>query len=793
MKLIKMTLRTLFHFRLYTVINVVGLALSLACAILLIRYIHQETTVDEFEGKDRIFIVINEYASNRPALGSIHTWNNHKIFEDEHGQSVIEEYTDYFFNPNDYVLMNDVKYSTRTIVTDSMFLDILPFTITAGSGKLLAPNDVILTKKFAQRIFGNQDPLGKTFVSSLGKPLTVSGIVDTSKPRSCCDFDMLMSRRFQTTWYWITCNIVRVVPDCDYKRINEKEKIIDYSSFNPSYAPFRTQLFPLKKMYFDETISRNTLFQHGNLSSVIVLSVVTLLLLVVGIFNFINIYTVITLKRAREFGIKKVFGAGRKKIFLQLWVENLTMILMALCIAGFFMEIIAGILYARLQLPELSANIGFDACLFLVLLLMLPLAVTLYPFLRYSYSTPITSLRSVSIGGHSIVSRIFFLLTQYIITFCMIVLSLFFVKQLEGMLHANLGFRTDNILQCEFFTRNLMNSDSDVMMAEYSKTEKQAKVLVDKLNSSPLVEQWCFGNGIFELTPFIEWKRMDTQEEYHSAMHAGFSNTYMNMFNIPLIEGRQWNDTLDYEGSNVIINEAAKKVYGITDISKDRLITRSQPNKVYKIIGVIGNIKNKHLSTKPEPLICKYEYPVVFNQMFDKLFVFVRPDKKQEVAAYLQQLHQEIVGEGDFEYTFLEDNLKTIYQNDQRTASIYTLFSVIAILISCLGLYGLSLFDIQQRHREIALRKVNGASLRDLLRLLLRKYTGILVGSFIVSIPLSYYAIQYYLRDFAYKEPISWWLFAIAALLTTFISYATLIGQTWKAASINPASIMKTE
>ena len=169
------------------------------------------------------------------------------------------------------------------------------------------------------------------------------------------------------------------------------------------------------------------------------------------------------------------------------------------------------------------------------------------------------------------------------------------------------------------------------------------------------------------------------------------------------------------------------------------------------------------------------------------------PGKKQEAIAFLKKLRDEILGEGEFEYSFLEDEIATMYQEDKRTAEIYSMFSIIAILISCLGLFGLSMFDIRQRYREIALRKVNGATLKENSSPLLKIYPIILGMEFTISAPLFWYIISQYLEGFAHKAPISWWLFAIAAIVTAFISLATLIWQIRKAANINPAKVLKGE
>ena len=307
-----------------------------------------------------------------------------------------------------------------------------------------------------------------------------------------------------------------------------------------------------------------------------------------------------------------------------------------------------------------------------------------------------------------------------------------------------------------------------------------------------------FARSPLDLTPFVSFQKKGEENAYTDAAFGYYSRKFFEMLGIPVKEGRMWIDSLDmaedYHTQLILINETAQKTYGITDISKESLQNRTGPNRNYKIVGVIGDFQVHHLSQKPFPLACAFEPERFYEgRMDEEVFIKFHPDNKQKLIDYMTEVHREVMGEGEFKYTFLENEIEKLYAEDYRTASIYSIFALIALLISCLGLYGISLYDVRQRYREIALRKVHGATLRDLLVLLTKKYAYLLIASFMVSIPMSYAAIRYYLQDFAYQEPVSWWIFVISAIITTGISYATLIGHTLKAANINPALVMKRE
>ena len=795
MKTLIYAIRFLTRSKSYTIINLLGLAFSLACCIILMRYIHRELTVNDFEGKERIFLVTNEYDSREPDFGNISGYGS-KPFTDEQGHSAIEASADFHIKKDDSITKDEKRFNTQTMIVSENFLDILPFHLVSGKREMSSPNDVVISQKFAQKLFGNEHPIGQTFVSSANKSVTVVGVVDTEMPRSSFEFDLLLPiSHKEGHWGLMFYSLARLQAGHDYQLLNQKEEVVEFPGMQQrGIQPFRSQLFPLTDFYFDTTINVHGWTQHGNKQSIIILGIIIALLFGVGLFNYTNIQTVLTLKRGREFGIKKVFGAGQGQVFIQLWVENVLIIFGALMLTGLFVEVVSVLLASGLDMQELAPDYRYTLTIMGALLLILPILVTIYPFLRYSLSAPITSLRSVTIGGKSIVSRSLFLMMQYIITSGLIVFSTFAIKQLHGMLHADLGFRPENIMQCTFLSYN-NSMDFEEM---WKQNKKKAAVIVEKLKASPLVEQWDFARSPLELTPFVSFQKKGEENAYTDAAFGYYSRKFFDMLGIPVKEGRMWIDSLDmaedYHTQLILINETAQKTYGITDISKESLQNRTGPNRNYKIVGVIGDFQVHHLSQKPFPLVCAFEPERFYTGRMDgKVYIKFHPANKQQLIDYMTEVHREVMGEGEFEYTFLENEIEKLYAEDYRTAIIYSIFALIALLISCLGLYGISLYDVRQRYREIALRKVHGATLRDLLVLLTQKYAYLLIASFVISIPMSYAAIRYYLQDFAYQESVSWWIFALSAIITTGISYATLIGHTIRAANIDPAVVMKSE
>lgn len=801
MKIILLAIRSLMRFRLYTVINIFGLTMSLMCVMIISRHVYRELTVDHFnKNLDRICLVTQHFEEEtRPRFYYIFNTGtglgdarlaNHPSVEKVAPFSSFEE---------DYITVGDKKYNARILVADTAFLQILDYPIVSDNRQtpLNDPQGAVITRKFARKLFGtDKNIVGKSLQHSNGKTITISTVIDDPVGKSSIQFDLLVSWQLQAKWGRAFNAFVLLAPGTDIDKLN-KEFISNRKEGNKE-TPI--QLLPLGKAYFDKTVNLfDNTYLRGNYTNVLVLIGVAFLILLVGIFNFINIYTVLMLKRARELGMKKVFGARAWQMLVQLAGENIVMIGCALFFAWILIELSGGAIEATLGISQVN-NPAFDLALSAGILILLPVVTSVYPFIKYNYTPPITSLRSVNAGGNSVVSRSVFIVFQYVITCCLIMVSLFFMKQLHFMLNADLGYRTKDIIKVQFIKHpsNVWSMPAEERMQYFSNVKRLDGEIRQKMNASPLFSQWVYGDSPHTIQESgIRLKTADGT--YKEVCSASMSAPNIRMYDLQLKEGRFWNDSIDHPYSyQFIINETAQKLFNITDLTTALLQPESRlwftsredmnTNPPYEVIGVVKDFKFTHLSRPTPPLVISN----FGNYNTQKLMATIVPGKKQEAIAFLEKLHNDTVG-GEFEYSFVEDEVSALYQDDKKAAYIYSLFTVIAILISSLGLFGLSLFDVQQRYREIAIRKVNGATTGVVMQMMLRKYFKLLGLAFIISVPVSLLAIFRYLENFANKAPVSWWIFAVALLITAGISLATLIWQIRKAAATDPAKAMKAE
>ena len=789
MKTLKYSWRFLMRSKSYTIINLLGLACSLACSIILMRYIHRELTVDTHcIDREHVYAICTNTEGNR-GLSGLKQYNYDTISIDNR---FVEAMTTYIPLEKDYVISGTNRIPARCLVTDSVFFQLFHYPIVQGKLSLTTPQSALLTEKYARKIFGNENPIGKILRYSNGKDITIEGIVGEPECKTTINFDIILSSKLSQHWERMNTELYRFLPGTDINAINKTGSVPRYIN-DPEYDT-RTHTFSLisvKDIYWDGSLTDRepAMFLSGNRSHLIILSGVCLLLLLTGILNFINLYLVALLRRGKEYGLKKVFGVCGRTLFANIWIENTLLVLSALLVSWLIIEIMSA--PTEYLFDTHFSYTAFDGWLSASILLLLPVITSIYPYIKYNYTSPILSIRSIGAQSHSKHFRMFFLGAQYIITFLLVVLSLYFNRQLGMLLSTEPGFRTKNIMNV-----NLVYESKDFSSYTYESMQQRRQRVMqldNELNACPFIELYepSYENILAPTfgTNYLNNKGEKVFLNIHYATPAFFK-----LYDIKVIEGEIPDINKEDRRTVFVVNKAALKALGYTSINGVGVIEENQKKananaSLQPIVAVVEDYFEGHLTSGIKPTI----YPVGARFSGDLYQIAYTPGKKKEVIDFLRNLEYKLYGSEDFEYTFLEDDIKAMYTQDRQTATIYSIFASIAIIISSLGLLGISLFDIRQRYREIAIRKVNGASAKDLYRLLFRKYITVLIIAFVIAIPLACYLINTYTQDFAVRAPVSIDIFIISLLLVIIISLGTLAYQIQKAAHINPTQIMKTE
>lgn len=801
MRLLILSINALLKFRAYTALNVVGLAVSLACVLTIARYIHQENTVNRcFPDYERICLVKRTVSNGECSLGGYRSG----LEEDP----AVEEFTAYTPVSDLTLVFGKRQVQSRVFSIDSTFFKLFPYKVLTGSNRIRRPGDVVITRAFWEEVLQGRPVVGAGFTNGQGRKFTIIGVVDDPATKTSWQPQLFMSDEIDDFLLYSPCYALRMVPGYDLKALNRKHgKEVPRDKW-ATYQTMHYEYLPLSELYFDTDLERDTpLYRFGNPGYISVLTAVAFLMGLIGLLNFVNIYTVIMSRRSREFGIKKVFGAGKAAIFVQIYVENMLLAGFALLLCWTILEVTRYLFYNELYIPVVS-DVRFDLLVSAIVLWVLPLLTTVYPYLKFTRSLPVNSIRAITTSRVSVRSRMVFLGVQYVLTIFIISVSLFFVKQLDYMLHADLGFRAHDIINATMYHYSMgLYKDSKEDRLDEGKRQQVNRELVNRrMAESTLFEHWNRSETILLNGGRVENFALERAENgFHQALVTSMTRRTMDMYGLQLVEGRLWNDSVDEaltkNSFKVIINETAKRVLGIKDITREKLQPESKHfasswmpdryNPPCEIVGVIKDFNVRHLSKATMPMVIYYS-PEIKRGLFAVTAAY-RHEDRARVIRFLSDLYEEGTGRTDFKYTLIEDVLAKMYEDDRRVVRIYTLFAGVAILISLLGLLAIALFDISQRRREIGLRKVNGALARDIYPLLLRKYLAVLGVSALVSVPLSWLAITLYLQGFAHKAPLTPGLFVVAVLVTALLSLLTVMWQVHQAAHVNPAEVIKRE
>ncbi len=793
MKTLKYAIRFLMRSKSYTLINLLGLAFSLACCIILMRYIHRELTVDTHcIDRDNIVVALWDIEGTKLMI------NLQEMDSVYIKQEQIMDRCQIIMLPKTNILHENQSYSMNLSATEGKFFEFFRYPVIEGEATLSAPQDAVITRQYAQRIFGNESPIGKV-LSYGGKDITIKGMIDQPTCKTTLQMDLFVSIHLQDLKAWgrLVSEMLYLLPDVDLEGINKVSNVYRESKGDRRE---RWKFISWKDYYFENScLNSNTkdINQFGNRTYLRILSAVVVLLLLVGILNFINLYMIFMMKRSKEYGIKKVFGLQRFPLFLQIWMENFLIAIVALLLAWLIVEI-TQVPVSRLMDTSTRYS-AFDWQLSLGFLVLLPLLTSIYPYIRYNYLSPMVSIRQITTNRHSIVTRMSFLFIQYIITSVLVIVSIYFNKHLQFLLDTPPGFQTERILEAELYHEN---TSGGLTQEQWKARQSRIAQLEQLMNECPYIETWeISAQSITD--PVQDGQLYNDKDEAITASFVYPSTSFFDIFGLKALEGEINKELVEHGKPYIVLNESAMKALGYKSM-KDAFV---RSDHTFYVIRTEEGFKEFGKQLMPISAVIKDYYPAHLTQGIPPMFFWIMPaaggygkfyikvtqGKEKDMIEYLRQAVMQVYNTDDFSYTWMEDKIASIYSEDRKIATTYSVFALIAIIVSCLGLFGISLFDIRQRYREIAIRKVNGAGMKDLYQLLFKKYLLVLGASFVVAAPLAYYLIHQYTADFVVKAPISISIFIFALLLVAIISMGTLYWQIHKAANIDPAKIMKTE
>ncbi|TKG95807.1 FtsX-like permease family protein [Puteibacter caeruleilacunae] len=772
--------------------SIITVLLCSLCISLLFTYIHNELSMDDIHKreKDIYLMTIKQSAESNPEgieASMFFNFDYTKYPELENKVSV-KKYNEEELR---FTIDNNI-FSPAGLVVDSTFFQVFDFQLKVGDRKtiLQSPETLILTERLAHKMFGSENPIGKTItvVSRKQNVYTVKGIVQNPPSNSSIKFDFILRDH---NMEFSRSGIDFLLANNTFDEAKFEEQIKDIGHQHPQFKSSTTQVMPLEDVYFGGKDMRikGIFSKFGDQKSIKVLMAIIIIIFIISALNFSNLQIININTSLKNIGINKIAGAGSSHILFQKLTELLVLIVLsALLITGLY----------QLVLPKFNLFTGVELQpqvwqIFLInvtILTSLSVVAMIYPTIVFLRIPIINSLKNQYFSSNKLVGRKVVATVQFSLSFVLLIISMVVVKQLNLMLDKDLGFSSENTIRTKLMYEPIYKGSREDMIKQHKALQKNYQYIKDELASHSSIK--FYSQGLSPINPYtMPWKKKGGDQDFTTEKVLTVTPDYAEMFALKIVKGRFFDKTKDKQRSQkLVVNEAALRLWNIQDIEKDQIINKywSRGGTGYEIVGVVKDFNFEHLSVKPQPLMMVY-----FEDEDADFLIHFEKGATQTGLQLVESLFMKNNPNQSFKYTFLSDEIAALYDKEKRLSKIYILFTIIAFIISAIGLFTIALYDTRKRTKEIGVRKVNGAKVPEILTMLNKDFLTWVGIAFIIACPIAYYAMTQWLESFAYKTDISWWIFAIAGILAIGIALLTVSWQTWKAATRNPVEALRYE
>jgi putative ABC transport system permease protein len=809
---LKIAIRSLLKQRVYTLINVLGLAVGVASCLIIVLFIRHEFSYDTFfDDHDRIYrMTLERIYPNHSTLYAVVPPSFESVARKDFPE--IEESVNVFGfpvfplvykNEQDEIKQFDEDF---VIISDSSFFKMFSFRLVKGNPKevLKTANEIIVTEEMAQRYFGDADPIGKILTSG-DQTYKVSGVVQDVPENTHFHFSCIVSAEtfpftkvqnftsFASFTYFklkigadpahLEAKFPRMVDTYASGQIEQRlgKSWEDYKKEGNGYRYF---LQPLASLHLDPLVIENEMKPGGNRNSVYIMIAVAVLILVIACINFMNLATARSAERAREVGVRKVMGSFRQHLVMQFLTESFVLSLLGVIIA-------TGIVY--LSLPFFNALIGKQLMLVFTMqnvLELLALAVAvgflagIYPSFVLSSFNPVMVMKgnfTSQSGGRWLRNGL--VIFQFWISIVLLTGTMVIREQMRYMSEKSLGYDKEQQLIVErVFT--IGNQNSNTLIEEI----RQLPEVVNAAGTfARLGENDYFGR---QYQPEGSSEILTTK-----AMVIG--DDFAETLGFELVDGR-WFAKETNDSLNVILNETALKAMDIDDPIGHKLVVNDQNNqgvveaKVFTIIGIVKDFNFISLREQVTPLTLHSNEE--FNRNNGFIFARIKPGQLESAIRSVEAAWKKLAPGQPFKFSFLDQNLDAQYHAEQQTGRLFTMFSGLALFVACIGLFALSAYTASLRTKEIGIRKVLGASVSGVVLLLSRDFTRMVLLAFVMAVPVAWYVMEnWWLQSFAYRIQMSVFIFLASGAAALVIAWITVSFQSIKAAVQNPVRSLRSE
>jgi len=798
---LKTALRNLKVQRLYSAINIAGLAVGISCCILIFLYVSFELSYDDYHPhSDRLYrIVMNAKAVNLTTNAIGYNWDTvHTPIP--MGASImqnfpqVEKMARLDYDSNILVKHGETRfYEQECLYADQAILDIFSIKFLQGNPEiaLTNPGTVVLTQRTAEKYFGRENPLGK-LININDKDFEITGVVENCPLNTQLEYDLLIS--FQSKYDdaylkntgWINYHLetyIRLREGTDPKEMEERFNklwgtVRGFGGYSTTHKYF---LEPVSDIHLEPTFG-----SHTRLRYLYIFAAIGILILSIACINFINLVTARSASRAKEIGVRKVIGAFRGQLIRQFLSESL---LMTLC------AFMASIPLAAVLLPAFNnlAGTGFNYSDLLqpgaILLLsgfavLVGMASGFYPAFFLSNFKPVSALKGWFEGGSKNNSlRRVLVVGQFTVSIILIISTAFVYRQLHFMKNKHLGFDKEQKLVVPI----KRDGKHEIYKSEFLKHPAISGVTA----SSDVPSSGTSGNMT---------RLYGHEDEKEQMVHYFYVDTdFIPEYNITLLAGRMFKENEASSSSlKCLINETALHSFGWEYPEQaigEKILSIDINNfgTPVEIIGIIKDFHYKSLQNQIEPVALGIFYRFLGYPTIGYLTMTVNTENITETLKFVEKRWKELFPGDAYRYFFLDSQFDSLYRSEENLGKIFTSFTLLAILISCFGLFGLAAFMAQNRTKEIGIRKVLGASITSIAMMLSQEFTKWVVISSIISWPVAYFVMSQWLQNFAYRISMGLWIFILSSLGALILAIFTVSFQSIKAATANPVDSLRYE
>ena len=798
---LKIAYRNFVKQKVYSIVNIGGLAIGLTCFILIFLYIQDELSYDRFHSKsDRTYRLVEHFESEGVGEHSAsQPFPTGPTMASDFGDQIVAMTRMFNFQSPSLALANREREKafneSRIFFVDSTFFEVFDFELKVGDKEsaLDEPNSILLTETMATKYFGDENPMGKLLEFQGNQNLKVTGILADAPLNAHFQYDFLSSFSslkqsfgggYPRTWYWNPCWTYVVLED----GVNPELVEAQFPDFVSKYFPpfivedVTLELQPLEAIHLTSRLDYE-IRANSSKANLQIFGIVAIFVLLIATINFINLSTARANKRAKEVGVRKSLGSEKSQLITQFVVESivltccavvLSLVLVLLSLPSFNTLTEKAISFSSLMVPEMLVGLS-------LLTLIVGLLSGFYPaFVMSSFKT-VEVIKSASVKVSGFNFRRVLVTFQFTISIVLIIGTIVAVRQLNLLQNDEVGFDKEAVVMVPVIRSPMGQHYENFKNIALASPRVMSVTGVEEIvGSKHQVNNYQF-EGMEQSKPFPHFNvRHDFAQTMGLEMVAGrdYSYEFQTDDSLALVVNETFVKSMNWESPEAAIN---KRFYYRGELKG-------------KVVGVVKdyNFVSKHHEIAPF-VITLNTHPFAFNLFIKYVAVKVDAAQMQEAVADIETAWMQVMPQRPFDYFYLDQRLGDSYKAEKKLSTVTIIFSGLAIFVACLGLFGLTTYAMEQRKKEIGIRKVLGITTSQIVMLLSSEFMSLIAIAFLIAIPLAYFALDEWLSSFAFRVDMVVWPFIMAGVITTMIAVLTMAFHSLKASLINPAETLKYE